>query len=147
MRKNIGIWPMLIALGASQGAVAQGFPNFGGLLGNGGGGGNSLVTGLINGLMGQILQSLTTGEQQQRQQALQEAARSPSGSTTGWATPESNNSQRASTSYKPAPVKKATYVNKGQVTDASGKKCSRVLETITMPDGQKGTSEQLVCAS
>ena len=77
MRKIVGFWPLLIALSISQGAVAQGFPNLGGLLG---GGGNAGVAGLINGLMGQILQSLTAGEQQQRQQAIpQDAARGPRG--------------------------------------------------------------------
>jgi hypothetical protein len=151
MSKIRAVLPILIAVSISQGAVAQGF-NLGGILGGNAGnnGMAGIVAGTITGLMGQILQSLTAGEQQQRQQALQQAARGPSGSTTGWASadPGPGTSARPSASNKPAAAtKKATYVNKGQVTDASGKKCSRIMETITMPDGQKGTSEELVCPS
>jgi hypothetical protein len=154
MSRIKGVWPLLAALTVSQGAIAQGFPSIGGFLGAGAGGGNAavanLVAGTVTGLMGQILQSLTAREQQQRQQALQEAARGPSGSTASWSTPQPapNSAQRATPSGNSAPApKRASYVNKGQVADASGRKCSRVLETITMPDGQTGTSEQLVCPS
>jgi hypothetical protein len=41
----------------------------------------------------------------------------------------------------------ARYVNKGQVASSDGKKCSRVQETITLPDGKQGTSEETVCFS
>jgi pyruvate/2-oxoglutarate dehydrogenase complex dihydrolipoamide acyltransferase (E2) component len=148
-------WPLLAALVVSQGAIAQGFlNNVGGMLGGGFGGGRgdptaALVAGVVSGLMSQILQSLTADEQQKRQQALQEAARSPTGATTGWTSSQlpQNGNVHASPANKPAAAKHATYVNKGVVADASGKKCTKILETITLPDGKAGTSEQLVCPS
>lgn len=152
MSRITSVWPLLIAFGITQGAMAQGFPNVGGIFGGGGGKGlvAGIVAGTVSGLMGQILQSLTTGEQQQRQQAMQQAARGTAGSTSGWASAAQPESTPAhpSTSTRPATTaKRASYVNRGQVTDAGGKKCSRVAETISMPDGKQGTSESLVCPS
>ncbi len=171
LRMRVGLH-MLAIFGFLNSASAQSLPGLGNFMGGIAGGvtggtrGNALVgsfvAGTVNAVMSQILASLTVDEQQKRQQALQQAAREPVGSSTGWTSSETGAaaSQTASppSAYAPparhasqsnatqAPTaKRATYVNKGQVTNASGQSCSRVMETITMPDGKTGTSESLVC--
>jgi len=129
-----------LTLGSISAASAQ---NFGALLGGGigaavgaaaggrHGAAGAVVGGIIGVAMGTILQQLSQAEQNNRQQALQKAAR---GKSASW-----------SSSGKSG--KKAKYVNKGTVASADGKKCSRVQETITLPDGKQGTSEETVCFS
>lgn len=108
-------------LGAAVGAAAGGR--------NAGAG--ALVGGIIGVAMGTILEQLSQAEQNNRQQALQKAAR---GKSASWSSSGKNG-------------KKARYVNKGEVASADGKKCSRIQETITLPDGKQGTSEETVCFS
>jgi hypothetical protein len=90
-----------------------------------------MVGGIIGVAMGTILEQLSQQERSNRQVALQRAAR---GKSAAW-----------SSSGKSG--KKARYVNKGEVASADGRKCSRVQETITLPDGKQGTSEETVCFS
>lgn len=101
--------------------------------------------GMLSGLMAPIVQSLSDDQRRQREQALQQVAREPVGASTRWAS--SSNSGGTSTQSRPATLTKASYVNKGHVTNASGQKCSKVQETIVLPDGKQGTSEELVCPS
>ncbi|KAA2234700.1 hypothetical protein [Salinarimonas soli] len=98
--------------------------------GSRGGAGGAMVGGIIGVAMGTILQQLSQAEQQKRQSALQSAAR---GKSANW----SSGKQGA----------KATYKNKGKVASADGRKCSKVEETITLPDGKRGTSVETVCFS
>ena len=109
------------ALGATFGASASNRNPVGG----------AIVGGIIGVAMGTILEGLSQQERNNRQTALQRAAR---GQSASW-----------SSSGKTG--KKARYVNKGQVASSDGKKCSRVQETITLPDGKQGTSEETVCFS
>jgi hypothetical protein len=106
-------------LGAAVGAAAGGRHGAGG----------ALVGGIIGVAMGTILEQLSQAEQNNRQQALQKAAR---GKSASWSSSGKNG-------------KKARYVNKGAVASADGKKCSKIQETITLPDGKQGTSEETVC--
>lgn len=108
-------------LGAAVGAAAGGR--------NAGAG--AVVGGIIGVAMGAILEQLTQAEQNSRQQALQKAAR---GKSASWSSSGKNG-------------KKARYVNKGAVASADGKKCSKIQETITLPDGKQGTSVETVCFS
>ena len=101
--------------------------------------------GMISGLMAPIVQSLSDDQRRQREQALQQVAREPVGASTRWASSSSNGT--SATQSRSATLTKATYVNKGHVTNASGQKCSKVQETIVLPDGKQGTSEELVCQS
>jgi hypothetical protein len=109
------------AMGASFGAAAGGRNPVAG----------AMVGGIIGVAMGTILEQLSQQERSNRQVALQRAAR---GKSAAW-----------SSSGKSG--KKARYVNKGEVASADGRKCSRVQETITLPDGKQGTSEETVCFS
>jgi hypothetical protein len=78
--------------------------------------------------MGTILEQLSQQERASRQSAMQQAAR---GKSAAWS----------------SSGKKARYVNKGQVASADGRKCSKVQETIVLPDGKQATSEETVCFS
>jgi hypothetical protein len=89
------------------------------------------IGGIIGVAMGTILEQLSQAEQNNRQQALQKAAR---GKSAAWSSSGKNG-------------KKARYVNKGTVASADGKKCSKIQETITLPDGKQGTSVETVCFS
>ena len=100
---------------------------------------------MLSGLGG-VLQSLSIEQQRQRQQALQEAARVPVGRTVSWNSPPPAN-DRARSGAAGQGSTRATYVNKGAATNDRGQKCTKVEETITLPDGKTGTSEQLVCGS
>ena len=80
---------------------------------------------------------------------MREAAKGKAGSTSAWSSdgqapkPAQGSAQNPSQSRQagsPPPQKKATYVNKGVAKNDRGQSCMRVAETITMPDGQQGTS-------
>jgi membrane protease subunit (stomatin/prohibitin family) len=125
------------------GSVASGHAQyFGSVLGGGIGaaigaaaggrnaGAGAVVGGIIGVAMGTILQQLSQAEMQNRQVALQQAAR---GKSAKW-----------SSGKKGA---KARYVNKGKVASTDGRKCSKVQETITLPDGKQASSVETVCFS
>lgn len=99
--------------------------------------------------LGSVLRSLTAEQQQQRQTALQEAARAPVGRTISWQSAGNAPARSATAGRQQAPTKetRATYVNKGAATNDQGQKCSKIEETITLPDGKTGKSEQLVCGA
>lgn len=99
----------------------------------------------LTAMLASMVNSLSANEQNQRQQALQEAAQGSTGSTAGWTSHDQAPPQYASSSTAAPKVTKAHYVKKGETTNASGQKCSKVQETITMPNGKTGTSEELVC--
>jgi membrane protease subunit (stomatin/prohibitin family) len=109
------------ALGASMGAAASSRNPAAG----------AIVGGIIGVAMGTILEQLSQQERNNRQAALMRAAR---GQSASWSSTGKSG-------------KKARYVNKGQVASSDGKKCSRIQETITLPDGKQGTSEETVCFS
>ncbi|PSC06555.1 hypothetical protein SLNSH_01710 [Alsobacter soli] len=103
----------------------------GAALGGTRGGGGAVAGAIIGVAMGTILEQLTAQEKNQRQQALQQAAR---GKSASWSTHGKSG-------------KKARYVNKGAVASADGKRCSKVEETIQLPDGKQGKSVETVCFS
>lgn len=141
MKKTIALALAASMTMSSMGAAsAQGFGavlggGIGAAMGAAAGGRNAgagaVVGGIVGIAMGAILEQLSQAEQNNRQQALQKAAK---GKSAKWSSTGKNG-------------KKATYVNKGAVASADGKKCSRVQETITLPDGKQGTSEETVCFS
>lgn len=113
-----------------------------------GGGGISKMSSL----MGSVLQSLSAEQQRQRQQSLQEAAWAPVGRSVSWTSGVSEGNAlpgRGTSRSAPAATRQthATYTNKGTATNDRGQQCSKIQETITLPDGKAGTSEQLVCPS
>jgi membrane protease subunit (stomatin/prohibitin family) len=124
---SLAIAPIASANAQGLGAVLGG--GLGAAVGSRHGAGGALVGGIIGVAMGTILQQLSQAEQSNRQQALQKAAR---GTSASWSSSGKNG-------------KKAQYVNKGTVASADGKKCSKIQETITLPDGKQGTSEETVC--
>jgi predicted lipid-binding transport protein (Tim44 family) len=104
----------------------------GGLLGLAGSKGNAgagVAGAMIGGVAGCILQSLTDAEKAKREAALKAAAKTGQSS---WAS-------------KGETPKKAVYKKVGMMESVGGKKCQKVQETITLPDGQKGTSVENVC--
>lgn len=157
LKKRLKASCVIIALACSSCAGMDGnlMAGSGALLGGLGGAGigaalggkNPLVATLIGaglgGILGQIVQNLSAPEQQQRQAALQEAAQGPTGTSSAWSTPQT--AENAPSAGKPAKVKHAKYVNRGFAKNNKGQTCSKVLETITLPDGKSGTSEELVC--
>jgi len=157
VRSKLKSWVVVVALATTSCAGADGqlMPGsaalIGGLsgaaIGAAVGGRHPMVATLIGAgvgsILGQMVQSLSPQQQQQRQTALQEAARGPVGSSSSWAAdvaPTSSGSRPAA-----AKVTRARYVNKGMAKNSQGQSCSKVLETISMPDGKTGTAEQLVC--
>ena len=102
---------------------------FGAAIGGQRGGGGAAAGALIGVAFGTILQQLTALEQQKRQAALQDAARNG----------------RAKWSSDGKSAKKATYQRVGSVQNVGGKKCQKVKEAITLPDGKQGVSTENVC--
>lgn len=142
---------LLLAAGCAENGqtlspgVAQGLGGALRAVGTRGTGGLAMAAGL-NGL----LRSLTAEQQRQRQDALQAAARAPVGRSVSWSSDGGEAAGRADRGggRQQAAARqqtRATYVNKGSATNDKGQKCSKVEETITLPDGKTGTSEQLVC--
>jgi membrane protease subunit (stomatin/prohibitin family) len=95
----------------------------------GGSRGGGVAGAIIGVAIGTILQQLTAAEQNKRQAALQAAAKK---GKSNWTTTGKDG-------------KKATYQKVGAAEDMGGKKCSKVKETITLPDGKQGTSTETVC--
>jgi len=146
----------LVAAGCKP--AAQGPSSLGGLIGGGASPGGasgllgSVVSEAVSSVMQGILNSLTADEKKKRDQAMRNAAQGNQGSSTGWTSSESStptaSSQSPNAPKSAAPAtKQAKYVNKGKAKNGSGQVCTRVAETIIMPDGTQGTSESLVCPS
>lgn len=102
---------------------------FGAALGGQRGVGGAFAGAIIGVAMGTILQQLTANEQQKRQAALQQAARSG----------------KAKWSSDGKSAKRASYQRVGAVQTVGGKKCQKVKEAITLPDGKQGVSTEDVC--
>jgi hypothetical protein len=100
----------------------------------------------MSGLVGNYLQSLSAEQRRQRNDALQAAARQPVGRSVDqtYAANTQQAASRSSGGTAAAPTR-AKYVNRGTATNDRGQTCTKVQETITLPDGKTGTSEQLVC--
>ena len=93
--------------------------------------GGVLAGAAIGGAMGAIIHNLTVEEQNKRTSALQSAAKK---GHANW------------TSAGQSP-KRAYYQRQGEIENNAGQRCQQILETIIMPDGQTGTSVELVCMS
>ena len=133
LKKSVSIIATVCMLSAPVPAFAQMEQLLGGALGaavGGSRGAGGAVAGAIIGVaIGTILQQLTAAEQNKRQVALQAAAKK---GKSNWSTTGKDG-------------KKATYQKVGAAEDMGGKKCSKVKETITLPDGKQGTSTETVC--
>jgi hypothetical protein len=130
-KKIVTLIATFCMLSAPVPAVAQMEQLLGGALGAavGGSRGGGVAGAIIGVAIGTILQQLTAAEQNKRQAALQAAAKK---GKSNWTTTGKDG-------------KKATYQKVGAAEDMGGKKCSKVKETITLPDGKQGTSTETVC--
>jgi len=102
---------------------------FGAAIGGQNGTGGAIAGAIIGVAMATILQQLSDAEKAKREAALQKAAKSG----------------KANWSTSGADGKKATYKKIGEAESIGGKKCEKVQETITLPDGKQGVSTENVC--
>ncbi|MEY4300472.1 MAG: hypothetical protein RIR25_1708, partial [Verrucomicrobiota bacterium] len=127
MKKYVASVVIVGMLCASAPASAQMEQLLGGVLGAAVGGsrgpGGAIAGAIVGVALATILQQLTANEQQQRQVALKAA------------------SKKGKASWRSAGKdgKKATYKKVAAAEDIGGKKCFKVLETITLADGKQGT--------
>ena len=113
-----------LTFGIVSSGNAQFFPNIGSR-----DSGAAMFGAVMAVTMNTIIQKLSEEERSKRQSALQRAARSGDA--------EWQSSGRSG--------KRAHYRKVGSAKESDGKKCQKVEEVITLPDGKQGKSTETVC--
>ena len=115
---------VVLSAGMINTGNAQFFPNIGSR-----DPGAAMLGTIVGVTMNTILQKLSADERAKRQSALQQAARS-------------GDAEWKSTGKT---AKRAHYKRVGAIKESDGKKCQKVEETMTLPDGSQGKSTETVC--